>query len=315
MALLITNGDLGSLPVQEGTRVDDAPDDVGPISAETFAEAYDLSVARLTLMRRYVPADHWAALEEEWKVVKREELERQAGAGFGPCAFCGGPMSRNPHPDAGKPDRVMEVGALFVCIPCSFQSKRAAIDHWKERAVIAAGKLELLAEEGKAIADGVATKYLDESEATRAGDTFLEIMLTAIGREGNVIVGPDDSPASDTALMRCVGLFDAHNNLRAAFILTRDDRDRTQITRVTIAARPKPESIDFPVEFEQLAAISLEEAAARIAIAKCHLIVRQAVDVPQARQALSYMRDMILAQSVAEARDKCPGDERVTTAG
>lgn len=34
------------------------------------------------------------------------------------CAFCGRPMSRNPHPDAGKPEKLCTVGAIYECIPC-----------------------------------------------------------------------------------------------------------------------------------------------------------------------------------------------------
>lgn len=301
--------------MQEGTNEDEALGDVGPIAEATYAASYDMAVARLGLMRQYVPADQWSALEAEWKTLKQNELPRMAAPICCCCALCGGPMSRNPHPDAGKPDRVMGIGGKFVCIPCSHQQKRAAIDLWKERAITAIGKLELLAEDGRAISDGIATKYLDELDAERSGYVFLETMQTAIGREGNAIVGSDDSRASGMPRMRVSGLFDRHNNLRAAFILTQDNKKQIQISRIAIAARPKPEEIDFSVELQQLAAISLEEAAARNAIAKCHLIVRQAVDVPQARQALSYMRDTILAQSVAEARDERPGNERVTAAG
>ena len=34
------------------------------------------------------------------------------------CLGCGGPMSKNPHPDAGKRAVLNEVGERFVCIPC-----------------------------------------------------------------------------------------------------------------------------------------------------------------------------------------------------
>lgn len=39
------------------------------------------------------------------------------------CPNCGLPMLTNPHPDAGKPDRLNEVGAVLCCLPCA--EKRA----------------------------------------------------------------------------------------------------------------------------------------------------------------------------------------------
>lgn len=35
------------------------------------------------------------------------------------CGLCGGPMSRNPHPKAGHPGSLLEVGATWMCIPCN----------------------------------------------------------------------------------------------------------------------------------------------------------------------------------------------------
>ncbi len=32
------------------------------------------------------------------------------------CGMCGGLMSKNPHPEAGKPESVIEVGAIYECI-------------------------------------------------------------------------------------------------------------------------------------------------------------------------------------------------------
>jgi len=36
---------------------------------------------------------------------------------------CGLTMSKNPHPDAGKPGQLLEVGAVYVCIPCAQQAR------------------------------------------------------------------------------------------------------------------------------------------------------------------------------------------------
>ncbi len=39
------------------------------------------------------------------------------------CTFCGGPLSKNPHPDAGKPSRMLEVGYEWQCIPCTVRTR------------------------------------------------------------------------------------------------------------------------------------------------------------------------------------------------
>lgn len=42
------------------------------------------------------------------------------------CITCHGPLSKNPHPDAGKPSAVLEVGALYECLPCAVRARRDA---------------------------------------------------------------------------------------------------------------------------------------------------------------------------------------------
>lgn len=54
-----------------------------------------------------------AALREELEAIKR----------VGPPHFCGLPMSLNPHAEAGKPGRFLEVGAHRECIPCLVSSR------------------------------------------------------------------------------------------------------------------------------------------------------------------------------------------------
>lgn len=39
---------------------------------------------------------------------------------------CGMPLSKNPHPDAGDPKHLLNVGAVWVCIPCTVQSRHDA---------------------------------------------------------------------------------------------------------------------------------------------------------------------------------------------
>lgn len=64
------------------------------------------------------------------------------------CAFCGSEMSKNPHPDAGKPDKFLEVGTVNICIPCLVLNRH----RWAERAMKAEGELEATCQ-GKAQPD------------------------------------------------------------------------------------------------------------------------------------------------------------------
>jgi hypothetical protein len=54
--------------------------------------------------------------------------------------FCGGPFSKNPHADAGKPSRILEVGAVYECIPCLTKSRH----EWSKRATAAESELSAL---------------------------------------------------------------------------------------------------------------------------------------------------------------------------
>lgn len=60
-----------------------------------------------------------------------------------PCRYavkiclCGRQMTENPHQDAGKPSKVLEVGAVWVCIPCT----QKALSGWSSRAMRAERKL------------------------------------------------------------------------------------------------------------------------------------------------------------------------------
>lgn len=63
-----------------------------------------------------------------------DELKPQEGA---PICKCELDMSENPHPDAGKPFTLCEVGAVWVCIPC----QSATLHKWCGRALDAEKKL------------------------------------------------------------------------------------------------------------------------------------------------------------------------------
>ena len=45
-----------------------------------------------------------------------------------PTCHCGVLMSLNPHPDAGKVETLLEVGATFVCVPCCVKSRHIATE-------------------------------------------------------------------------------------------------------------------------------------------------------------------------------------------
>jgi len=48
------------------------------------------------------------------------------------CGLCYKPyLVKNPHPDAGKPSMLLEVGAEYECIPCN----QKALHGWSQRAL------------------------------------------------------------------------------------------------------------------------------------------------------------------------------------
>lgn len=50
-----------------------------------------------------------------------------------PLCGCGLRMSRNPHPDAGKPNQAgVEVGYLFECIPCLVKTRNRVGASWRK---------------------------------------------------------------------------------------------------------------------------------------------------------------------------------------
>ena len=57
-----------------------------------------------------------------------------------PICKCGLAMSKNPHLDAGKPFTLLEVGPVWVCIPC----QSATLHKWCCRALNAEKKLSII---------------------------------------------------------------------------------------------------------------------------------------------------------------------------
>lgn len=56
------------------------------------------------------------------------------------CHQCGLPFANNPHPDAGKPEKYLEVGVAQECVPCLVLSRH----QWSQRALSAERKLREL---------------------------------------------------------------------------------------------------------------------------------------------------------------------------
>lgn len=70
-----------------------------------------------------------------------------------PLCFCGLNTTKNPHPDAGAPARLLEVGAVYECIPCMNKSRH----EWSRRALDAEEELrntsaQLPSQGGEAVA-------------------------------------------------------------------------------------------------------------------------------------------------------------------
>ena len=66
----------------------------------------------------------------------RKAVEEETGT-KALCGVCGGRMSCNPHPEAGKPDKLLTIGAMYECIPCQVKSRHK----WAERATKAEEQL------------------------------------------------------------------------------------------------------------------------------------------------------------------------------
>jgi hypothetical protein len=77
-------------------------------------------VAEITDLRAY------AEKQEAEKLAILDRLEKAEAKQFDFTCPCGLPMSRNPHADAGNPESLLEVGAVFVCIPCTVKSRHSA---------------------------------------------------------------------------------------------------------------------------------------------------------------------------------------------
>lgn len=94
--------------------------------------------------------------------------------------------------------------------------------------------------------------FLDEIDAAKAGGEFLGRESENV--EGRVIVYPDSDANGKQPRVKTVCLFDRNDVLRAAYMLTRDIFNRTQLTTVSVLgnAEPQKESEDIRTALEEL---------------------------------------------------------------
>lgn len=79
-----------------------------------------------------------AQLERGYERVWRDRAAEIRAAADLPICRCGLTQIRNPHADAGKPDAILERGAMFECIPCLAKSRHK----WSQRAMQAEGHIK-----------------------------------------------------------------------------------------------------------------------------------------------------------------------------
>jgi hypothetical protein len=97
------------------------------------------------------------------------------------CGWCKGPISRNPHPDAGKPATLLTVGAMFECIPCLTRNRHG----WHQRATTAEADLRRLNAERERLVAEVARlrDYYEANEALeKECDDDVELVHRALLR-------------------------------------------------------------------------------------------------------------------------------------
>jgi hypothetical protein len=89
---------------------------------------------------------------------------------------CGLTMTQNPHPDAGLPARVAEVGAVWVCIPCTVGAlHRSSAARYRAEADLASAKARAreaawLIEEANPRWSGIAIEWWERQRAFLAGE-------------------------------------------------------------------------------------------------------------------------------------------------
>ena len=118
---LIASEDVAAAPAQVLSSKDDP------------RKPHELSAAGCRCVRFGEGNPHWPC------PIHAEPAQGQQVETTARC-FCGGPYSKNPHEDAGKPTRVLEVGAVYECIPCLTKSRH----EWSKRATATESELSAL---------------------------------------------------------------------------------------------------------------------------------------------------------------------------
>lgn len=84
---------------------------------------------------------------------------------------CGLPMTVNPHPDAGKPGALLEIGAMLVCIPCMTSSRH----QWAARAQKAESRIaEITIERDEALRNFVNATPFSKDEVAKMCSDYTE---------------------------------------------------------------------------------------------------------------------------------------------
>ena len=74
------------------------------------------------------------------------------------CGLCGlMTLTRNPHPDAGKPLTLLTIGAVWECIPCL----QRGVNGWAEKAALRQKRIDEL-EEIEAMLRQDLERYIEE---------------------------------------------------------------------------------------------------------------------------------------------------------
>jgi len=112
----------------------DVPDDI--VAWNTRAGASHRQIGEILLDAKGHPFARLRTGYDEHGEQWKEGTAIYAGAstalasGF-PFHTCGGPLSRNPHHDAGKPGHTLTEGCVYECIPCTVKSRH----EWAQRAL------------------------------------------------------------------------------------------------------------------------------------------------------------------------------------
>ncbi len=116
-------------------------------------------------------------------------------AGLDTCGLCGGPLVRNPHPNAGS--LTENVGYVWACVPCMAK----AMAGWSKRALTAEGRIAAV------------RSIVDYWDAMPGGDGNLLFRSAAVERLRHAL---DESPAdprsaNDYDECNCPHAEDQHN--------------------------------------------------------------------------------------------------------